>query len=120
MSGPAHGDAAAAPSRGAPLWLTWIVIGGAGLLYAYAVWNAIAHLVSFLSSGLTVVGWVALLFGVVFPIIVFALALAVGRRRDVGALALLLLTGLGVVAVFWLSLLGYSVLNMHDLVDVSL
>jgi len=115
-----HGDAGTLPGRGAPRWLTWIVVGAAGLLYAYAVWNAIAHLVSFLPSGLTAIGWVTLLFGVVFPIIVFALALAIGRRRDLGELALLLLAGLGVVAVFWLSLLGYSVLNMDDLVSVSL
>ncbi|WP_407358304.1 hypothetical protein [Microbacterium sp. LTA6] len=105
--------------NGAPRWLTWTVIGAAGLFYAYAVWNAVAHLVSFLPSGLTAIGWVTFLFGVVFPIIVFVLALALGRRRNAGELALLLLTGLGVVAVFWLSLLGYSVLNMDELVTVS-
>ncbi|WP_102191940.1 hypothetical protein [Microbacterium aurantiacum] len=102
-----------------PRWLIWTVVGAAGLLYSYAVWNAVAYLVSILPSGLTVIGWVTLLFGVLFPIIVFALALAIGRRRNVGDLALVLLAGLGVVAVFWLNLLGYSVLNMDELVTVS-
>lgn len=116
----AAGESAGESSfSGGPRWLTWTVVGAAGLLYSYAVWNAVAYLVSILPSGLTAIGWVTLLFGVLFPIIVFVLALAIGRRRNVGDLALVLLTGLGVVAVFWLSLLGYSVLNMDDLVTVS-
>ena len=67
-------------------------------------------------NGLTGIGWVTLLFGVVFPTIVFVFAYAIGRRRRAGELALVLLAGLGIVAVFWLSLIGYSILNMSDLV----
>lgn len=105
--------------RRSPRWLSAIVLGLAGLFYAYAVWNAVAHLVGFAQSGLTGVGWLTLSFGVVFPAIVFAFAYLIGRRRTVGELALVLLAGLGVVAVFWLSLLGYSVLNMDELVGVA-
>ena len=117
-------DAAAKTSaddaaRRGPRWLIALVVGLAGLFYAYAVWNAVAHLIGFARSGLTGVGWVTLLFGVVFPMIVFVFAYAIGRRRNVGELALVLLAGLGVVAVFWLSLLGYSVLNMDELISVT-
>ncbi|WP_259607961.1 MULTISPECIES: hypothetical protein [Microbacterium] len=99
-----------------PRWLSGLVIGLSGLFYAYAVWNAIAHLIALARDGLTAAGWATLLFGVVFPAIVFALASAVGRRRNVGELALVMLAGLGVVAVFWMSLIGYSILNMDQLV----
>ncbi|CAH0125018.1 hypothetical protein SRABI76_00117 [Microbacterium oxydans] len=109
----------ASGARRGPRWLTGLVLGLAGLFYAYAVWNAVAHLVGFARSGLTGIGWVTLLFGVIFPALVFAFAFVIGRRRSIGELALVLLAGLGVVAVFWLSLLGYSVLNMRELIDVA-
>ncbi len=102
-----------------PRWLSALVLGLAGLFYAYAIWNAVAHLVSMAQSGLTGVGWVTLVFGVVFPALVFAFAYVIGRRRRAGELALVLLAGLGIVAVFWLSLIGYSILNMSDLVSVA-
>lgn len=102
-----------------PRWLTGLVIGLAGLFYAYAIWNAVAHLISMSQGGgLTGLGWVTLLFGVVFPALVFVFAYAIGRRRRAGELALVLLAGLGVVAVFWLSLVGYSILNLSELVVV--
>ncbi|GAB3599685.1 hypothetical protein [Microbacterium tumbae] len=102
-------------------WLRATVVGIGGLFYAYAVWNAIAYLVIMAQgSGLTGAGWGTLLFGVAFPIIVFVLAFAIGRRRGLGELALVLLTGLAVIAVFWLSLVGYSILNMDALVNLDL
>jgi dolichyl-phosphate-mannose--protein O-mannosyl transferase len=103
-----------------PRWLTGLITGLAGLFYAYAMWNAVAHLIAMAQSGLTGVGWITLLFGVVFPAIVFVFAYAIGRRRRAGELALVLIAGLGIVAVFWLSLIGYSILNMGDLVSVTL
>lgn len=89
-------------------WLTGLVLGLAGLFYAYAVWNAVAHLISMAQGGLSGVGWITLSFGIVFPAFVFAFAYGLGRRRGVGELALALLAGLGIVAVFWLSLLAFS------------
>ncbi|WP_243225178.1 hypothetical protein [Microbacterium sp. CIAB417] len=110
-------SASAAETRGGPRWLTALVVGVSGLFYAYAVWNAIAHLIAMAQpAGLTPTGWITLVFGAVFPAIVFALAYAIGRRRNVGELALVMLAGLSVVAVFWLSLVGYSILNMDALV----
>jgi hypothetical protein len=82
-------------------WVTGLVLGLAGLFYAYAVWNAVAHLISMAQGGLSGVGWITLSFGIVFPY-------GLGRRRGVGELALALLAGLGIVAVFWLSLLAFS------------
>lgn len=91
-----------------PRWLVGLVIGLAGLFYAYAVWNAVAHLIAMAQTGLTGGGWATLMFGVVFPAIVFAFAYAIGRRRRVGELALVFLAGLGIVAVFWMSLIALS------------
>lgn len=105
-----------AQPTGTPRWLSGLVVGLSGLFYAYAVWNAVAHLIFMSRDGLTAVGWVTLGFGVVLPALVFVLALAIGRRRNAGELSLVMLAGLGVVAVFWLSLIGYSVLNMETLV----
>lgn len=97
-------------------WLSYLVIGLSGLFYAYAVWNAVAHLIFMARDGLTVAGWVTFGFGVIFPALVFAVAFAIGRRRHAGELALVMLAGLGVVAAFWLSLIGYSVLGIDSLV----
>ena len=106
--------------RQTPGWLAALVVGVSGLFYAYAIWNAIAHIVAMSQpAGLTGTGWVTLVFGAVFPAIVFALAWVIGRRCNVGELALVMLTGLSVVAVFWLSLVGYSILNMDALVNLS-
>ncbi|WP_435744381.1 hypothetical protein [Microbacterium sp. PMB16] len=95
-------------SAGSPRWIVGLVIGLAGLFYAYAVWNAVAHLITMAQGGLTGAGWATLLFGVVFPAIVFAFAYVIGRRRRVGELALTFLAGLGIVAVFWMSLIALS------------
>ena len=113
MSAPTERSAV---SAGSPRWLVGLVLGVAGLFYAYAVWNAVAHLVSMaVPHGLTGLGWLTLLFGVVFPALVFVFAFAIGRRRRVCELSLVVLAGLGFVAVFWLSLLGYSILNLKEL-----
>ena len=117
-----NSQSSTASQAAAPRWLSALVLGLSGLFYAYAVWNAIAHLISMATmpqtEGLTVTGWVTLIFGAVFPALVFVLAYAVGRRRGVGEFSLVMLAGLAVVAVFWLSLIGYSVVNMGTLVNI--
>ncbi|MFJ4252801.1 hypothetical protein [Microbacterium sp. NPDC090003] len=95
-------------ARTSPRWVSGLILGLAGLFYAYAVWNAVAHLIRMAQGGLTGGGWITLLFGVVFPAIVFVFAYAIGRRRPAGELALALLAGLGIVAVFWLCVLSLS------------
>jgi len=88
-----------------------VVIAGAfGLFYAYAVWNALDFLIAQASGtlGLSGYGWFVLLLAVAFPIIVFGVAFAVGWKRTWWQFALVLLAGLGLVAVFWLNVLAYS------------
>ncbi|GAA5149473.1 hypothetical protein GCM10025768_12750 [Microbacterium pseudoresistens] len=92
-------------------WASYLVMGLAGLFYAYAIWNAIFHLIQMAHLGLNPTGWFTLVFAVVFPALVYLGALAVGRRRGVLGVSVALLAGLGLVAVFWLDVIGYSVLN---------
>jgi len=93
-----------------PVWLTATIAGAFGLFYAYAVWNAVDFLIVQATGprGLNGLGWAVLLFAVVFPILAFAGAFALGLRRRAGDLALLLLAGLGLVAVFWLNVISYA------------
>jgi len=101
-----------------PTWLAAVVSGGFGLFFAYAVWNAVAFLVAQSTGplGLNGAGWALLLFACVFPILVFAAAFALGIRRRPYALALLMLSGLVLVAVFWLNVLAYSLVGGAGLV----
>lgn len=104
--------------RSMPTWLAATVAGAFGLFYAYAVWNAVAFLVQQASGsvGLNGLGWGLLLFAAAFPILVFAGGLALGLRRSAGEFALILLAGLGLVAVFWLNVVAYSLANGDRLV----
>ena len=68
--------------RPAPTWLTVTISVAFGLFYAYAVWNAVAFLITQATSafGLNGVGWAFLIFAAAFPLIVFAAAFAIGWR----------------------------------------
>jgi hypothetical protein len=101
-------DRAARPAT--PTWLVATIAGGFGLFYAYAVWNAVAFLIDQATGvlGLNGLGWAVLLFAVAFPIIVFAVALGIGMKRPPAHFAMILLTGLGLVAVFWLNVVAYA------------
>ncbi|WP_375383989.1 bacitracin resistance protein [uncultured Microbacterium sp.] len=107
------GTPAPSSTRRAPILPVWIVAtisGIFGLLYAYVVWNA-ATLLAYQASGVLGInglGWLVLLLAVLFPIIVFAIAFAVGYRRRALPFAAILLTGLALVAVFWMSILAYA------------
>ena len=102
----------AAPRRvtAMPTWLIVTIAGAFGLVYAYAVWNALAFLIDQANGqlGLNPAGWALLLAGVVFPIAVFGVAFALGWRRKAGPFALVLLAGLGLVSVFWLDIVAYA------------
>lgn len=92
---------------------TWVIVtiaGAFGLFYAYAVWNAVAFLVSQATGplGINGYGWFVLLLPVVLPIVVFAGAFALGWRRRALPFAAILLTGLALVSVFWLDIVAYS------------
>jgi len=101
---------AAASTRRTPTWLTVTIAGFLGLFYAYAVWNALAFLISQATGplGLNGYGWFVLILPVILPFVVFGAAFALGYRRPAHQLLLAMLTGLAVVAVFWLDIIGYS------------
>jgi hypothetical protein len=101
----------ASPRRAAlPVGLIATIAGLFGLFYAWAVWTAVSFLAQQATGveGLTGYGWFVLLLPVVFPVLVFAGAFALGWRRRVLPFVLVLLTGLAIVAVFWLDVLAYA------------
>ncbi|WP_228479516.1 bacitracin resistance protein [Microbacterium atlanticum] len=112
-------DAAVPPARpsATPTWLVAVICGIAGLFYAYAVWNAIGNLVATLQvfgdAGLTLngLGWFIWIFAAVFPLLVWGAAFAIGYRRAAHELLLVMITGLALVAVFWLNVVAYTTLN---------
>ncbi|MDE0545624.1 bacitracin resistance protein [Microbacterium sp. C7(2022)] len=113
----------ATPSRhGAPTWLVTAISGAFGLFFAYAMWNAISNLVQTaqvagdLGLSLNALGWFLWIFAAAFPLLVWAAAFALGRRRPATVLALVMVTGLALVAVFWLNVVAYSTLNTTQLV----
>lgn len=105
-------DASAGPGRAPrlPVWLIVTIAGAFALLYAYVVWTALGFLVQQASGveGLSGYGWFVLILPVVVPLVVFGLAFAIGWRRGAGQFALVMLTGLGVVAAFWLNIFAYA------------
>lgn len=92
-----------------------IIVGLAGLFYAYGVWNAVAYLVTVAQYGLNAYGWFVLIFSVLFPIFVFIGAYALGRRRGAGELSIVMIAGLALTAVFWMNVVALSTLNFASL-----
>ncbi|MDN3496607.1 hypothetical protein QL996_11760 [Planococcus sp. APC 4015] len=93
-----------------PTWLIATIAGFFGLFYAYVVWAAVDLLVLRAADllGLNAIGWSVLLVGVVFPLVVFASAFAIGWRRRGWQFSLILFAGLCLTAVFWLNVFAYS------------
>lgn len=88
-----------------------------GLAYAFVVWNATFYLIEMAQAGLSGYGWVVLLLPAILPMIVFAVALALSRRRSFGVFLLVMLAGLGLSAVFWLDTLSYALRNGASLLS---
>lgn len=104
---------ASAPTPAARRTPTWLVVTISvlfGLFYAYAMWNAVAFLVSQATGplGLNGYGWFVLLLAVIFPLVAFGIAFAIGWRRVPWEFALVLFAGLCVVAVFWMNVIAYA------------
>ncbi|MFT4052531.1 MAG: bacitracin resistance protein [Microbacterium sp.] len=99
------------PAARMPVWLLVTISVFFGLFYSYAVWNALAFLVAQATGtvALNAYGWFVLLLAVAFPLIAFGAAFVIARRRSWWQFALVLLTGLAVVAVFWLDVVAYSI-----------
>ena len=116
----ASDPSAVRPAR-TPRWLFATVFGVFGLLFAYAVWNAIGNLVAAVQvtaengRGLNALGWVIWILAAVLPIVVFAAAFRLARDRVLWQVLLIALTGLALVAVFWLDVVAYTQLNTASL-----
>lgn len=112
---------AASTAPRTPVWLRAVILGAFGLLYAYAVWNAIGNLIASVQAAsgagvaLSALGWFLWIFAALLPVIVFAAAYRLARRWAAGPLVLVLLSGLALVAVFWLDVVAYTALYTTSL-----
>ncbi|WP_426183544.1 hypothetical protein [Microbacterium sp. TWP3-1-2b2] len=92
------------------LWKS-VIVGIAGLFYAYAVWNALSYLFTVAPAGINAYGWFVLIFSVLFPVLVFVIVYALGRHRSAGELTVAMIAGLALVAVFWMNVAALSMLT---------
>lgn len=89
-------------------WIAGILITG---LYVSVVVAAIGNLLllpqmgTSLGLGIAPAGWFWLCFGLLLPVVVYALALAIARRRSAGLRILVLAAGLCLVAAVQLEVL---------------
>ncbi|AOX47074.1 MULTISPECIES: bacitracin resistance protein [unclassified Microbacterium] len=101
---------APARPRHLPTGLVVTIAGLFGLFYAYVVWSAVALLILQATGplGLNGLGWVVYILPIVFPLLAFGAAFAIGQRRKAGEFAIVLLAGLTLSAAFWLAIVGYG------------
>ena len=110
------GSAKAAKSRNrrTPGWLSATITIVFGLFYAYIAWSGLGNLLGLntaaasLDTSLSGFGWALLLAGVLLPIVVFGLAFWLGRRREAGPQALILLAGLSLVSALSLDIFVFG------------
>lgn len=93
------------------------LVGLFGMTYAFLVWTAIFYLTQMAQAGLSGYGWAVLLLPALVPMVAFVIALALSRRRSLGAFTLVMLAGLGLSAVFWLDTLSYALRNGASLLS---
>ena len=104
-------DDAREAKRGRYGWLSLVVAALFGLFYAYDLWEALGNLfnlpVTYDALGIgDRVPWLLLWTGVLVPPFSFAVAVFLGRRRNVFGKALIFLVGLAVVACLTLAVLA--------------
>ncbi|HYI32785.1 MAG TPA: hypothetical protein VEX88_04915 [Glaciibacter sp.] len=103
-----------------PRWLSFVVASLFGLFFAYDLWEAVGNLVGLsataanLGTTLSAFGWTVLVVGLLLPAAIFAAAVWLGRRRNVGVQALLLLAGLCLSAVASLNI--YALFGLGNLI----
>lgn len=99
-----------ARTRLLPTWLVVTIAGIFGLFYAYVVWSSVALLIQQVNGplGLNGLGWFVYILPIVFPLVAFGIAFAIGARRRAGEFAIVLFAGLTLSAAFWLAIVGYG------------
>jgi hypothetical protein len=101
----------AAPSRRTPFWLEITLAIAFGLFFAYDAWEAVGNLVGVadlagtLETSISGLGWVVLITAILLPVLLFAAAFLLGRRRSAVMQAALYLTGLAISALLYLDIL---------------
>ncbi|MEC5183788.1 hypothetical protein RCH12_001243 [Cryobacterium sp. MP_3.1] len=101
-------------TRRTPAWLSATIAILFGLFYAYSAWSGLGNLLGLnsaaqsLDTTLSGFGWGLLLAGVLVPIVVFGIAFWLGRRREAGPQALLLLAGLALVSAISLDIFVFG------------
>lgn len=109
-------DASPRPAR-TPTWILVAIGGIFGLFYAYALWQAVGNTIQAAQIGLNALGWLVWILAILFPVIAFAVSFALSYRRGTAVYTLVLLTGLALVAVFWLNVIAYTSLNTSAVVS---
>ncbi|WEO76104.1 hypothetical protein BJQ94_12050 [Cryobacterium sp. SO2] len=105
---------AATRIRRTPAWLSATIAILFGLFYAYSAWSGLGNLIGLnsaaqaLDTTLSGFGWGLLLAGVLAPVLVFGIAFWLGRRREAGPQALLLLAGLCLVSALSLDIFVFG------------
>ena len=98
--------------RAVPPWASVLVIALFGVFYAWDLWEAISTMfelpVFYEAYGYDVgaLPWWVLIVMVALPVVVFAAAVLLGRKRSLLARVVLLLVGLSVVAALSLGLVA--------------
>jgi hypothetical protein len=104
-----------ARTRRTPGWLAATIAILFGLFYAYSAWSGLGNLIGLnnaaqaLDTTLNGFGWGLLLTGVLAPLVVFGLAFWLGRKREAGPQALLLLAGLCLVSAISLNIFVFGI-----------
>lgn len=96
--------------RRLPTWIVVTIAGLFGLFYAFVVWSSVSLLLQQATGtlGLNGLGWFVYILPIVFPLVAFGVAFAIGARRRAGEFSLALLAGLTLSAAFWLAIVGYG------------
>jgi hypothetical protein len=98
------------------VWPTTALLIAFGLLYSLDFWEAVSNLLlvpadvastNELLDRTDPVPWGGLIASLVLPVLVFIVAIALGRTRTLGAKALLLTAGLALVGAVSLSITAY-------------
>ncbi|MWB99911.1 bacitracin resistance protein [Agromyces seonyuensis] len=104
------------PVPAAPFRPTWLVLAISilfGLFFAWDAWEAVGNFLSItqyyvdgLGGTITVLGWFVYLGSILLPIVIFAAALWLTRRRSVWQLAVVMFAGLCLSAALWLDIIA--------------
>lgn len=109
-------DAASAAQKTPRVWPTTALLLAFGLLYSLDFWEAVSNLLlvpadvastNELLDRSDPVPWGGLIASLVLPVLVFVVAIVMGRKRTLGAKALLLAAGLALVGAVSLSITAY-------------